>query len=166
MPQTLTPPTPPMPIPIAIRTATPADVDAVAPLFDAYRQFYDQPPDLARARAFLHDRLHRQESVVLLAGPAAQPPQGFCQLYPSFCSVQAQPIYTLYDLYVRPEARRAGVGRALLQAAEALAAAHGKARMDLTTAKTNLKAQAAYESLGWVRDEVFFAYSKAVVGAG
>jgi len=51
---------------------------------------------------------------------------------------------------------------ALLQAAEKLAAARGKARMDLNTAKTNKPAQAAYEALGWVRDEEFYAYSKSV----
>jgi ribosomal protein S18 acetylase RimI-like enzyme len=35
-------------------------------------------------------------------------------------------------------------------------------RLDLTTAKTNTPAQAAYEALGWVRDELYFAYSKSV----
>jgi len=82
--------------------------------------------------------------------------------YPTFCSVEAKPIYSLYDLFVSPEVRRSGVGKVLLQAAEKLAAATGKARMDLTTARTNKPAQAVYESLGWVRDEVFYAYSKTV----
>ena len=50
----------------------------------------------------------------------------------------------------------------LLRAAEQLAQAHGKARMELTTARTNLAAQRAYESMGWERDEVFIAYRKAV----
>ena len=89
---------------------------------------------------------------------------GFCQMYPSFCSVEAAPIYALYDLFVLPEARRLGVGRALLLAAEARAAVDGKVRMDLTTARTNLKAQSLYESLGWVRDEVFLAYNRRVAG--
>ena len=47
-------------------------------------------------------------------------------------------------------------------AAERLAAANGMACLDLTTARTNLAAQAVYESLGWVRDDVFLAYNKAV----
>jgi ribosomal protein S18 acetylase RimI-like enzyme len=34
--------------------------------------------------------------------------------------------------------------------------------MDLTTAKTNLQAQALYESLGWLRDEVFLTYSREI----
>ncbi len=73
-------------------------------------------------------------------------------------------IYVLYDLFVAPDARKSGAGRALLQAAEQFAASQGVVRMDLTTAKTNLAAQSVYEALGWVRDEVFFAYSKAVDG--
>ena len=66
----------------------------------------------------------------------------------------------LYDLFVVPDARRLGVGRALLLAAEAHARATGHARMDLTTARNNLRAQALYESLGWVRDEVFLTYAR------
>ena len=147
---------------VHIRPATTADADTIAPLFDAYRQFYEQAPDLAGARAFIAERLEREESVILLALDGTQTAVGFCQLYPTFCSVEARPIYALYDLFVRPDSRRSGAGKALLLAAESLAAAHGKARMDLTTARTNLTAQAAYESLGWIRDEVFFAYSKTV----
>jgi ribosomal protein S18 acetylase RimI-like enzyme len=78
--------------------------------------------------------------------------------------VAAAPIYSLYDLFVRPDARKSGAGRVLLLAAEQHAAHNGFARMDLTTAKTNLSAQSLYESLGWIRDEVFYAYSKSVQG--
>jgi ribosomal protein S18 acetylase RimI-like enzyme len=147
---------------IQTRVATIADLDGVAPLFDAYRQFYEQAADLALARAFVGERLRKNESVVLLALDEAQKIVGFCQLYPTFCSVEAKPIYALYDLFVSQEARRSGAGTLLLQAAERLAAETGMSRMDLTTAKTNKPAQAAYELLGWTRDEVFYAYSKAV----
>ena len=144
----------------------PPDLPAAAQLFDSYRQFYQQATDLALAQRFMTERLELEESVVLLAQSAAGELVGFCQLYPSFCSVEAAPIYTLYDLFVSPAARRSGVGRALLLAADARATADGKVRMDLTTARTNLQAQALYESLGWVRDEIFFAYSRRVVNAG
>lgn len=147
---------------IQTRVATLADVEVIAPLFDAYRQFYEQAPDLVLARAFIDARLKNDESVVLLAFGEDGQAVGFCQLYPTFCSVEAKPIYSLYDLFVVPEARRSGAGTVLLKAAEALAAERGKSRMDLTTAKSNKAAQAAYEALGWQRDEVFFAYSKAV----
>jgi len=32
--------------------------------------------------------------------------------------------------------------------------------MDLTTARDNQRAQALYESLGWVRDQVFLSYNR------
>jgi ribosomal protein S18 acetylase RimI-like enzyme len=147
---------------IHTRIATLADLDMIAPMFDAYRQFYEQSPDLAMAKNFIRERLQNNESVVLLAINDAQQTVGFCQLYPTFCSVEAKPIYSLYDLFVKPEERRSGAAKQLLQAAENLATQSGKARMDLTTAKSNTTAQAAYESLGWVRDEVFYAYSKAI----
>jgi GNAT superfamily N-acetyltransferase len=87
-------------------------LDLVAPLFDAYRQFYGQEPDPAGARQFLEARLTARDSVVLLATQGA--PVGFAQLYPSFSSVGMSPIWNLNDLFVAPEARRTGVARALL----------------------------------------------------
>ena len=143
---------------ITIREARTTDIQAVAEMFDLYRQFYEQPADLALARDFIAERMNRNESVILVAEGAAGL-VGFCQLYPTYCSVEAQPIYTLYDLFVVPDVRKAGVGRSLLIAAEAHAARNGKARMDLTTAKTNATAQALYRSLGWVKDDVFDAYN-------
>jgi ribosomal protein S18 acetylase RimI-like enzyme len=149
---------------IATRPATPEDVDAVAPLFDAYRQFYKQAADLPRARRFIEDRLQRHESVLLVAESAPGKVVGFCQLYPLFCSVRAVPMYILYDLFVSPEARGTGAGRALMMAAEAHAVSTGAARLELSTARTNLVAQSLYESLGWVRDEAFFVYGKNLGG--
>ncbi|MBV8123418.1 MAG: GNAT family N-acetyltransferase [Burkholderiaceae bacterium] len=147
---------------IAVREAQDTDIHAVAELFDLYRQFYEQVPDLALARQFIEARLSRHESVILVAESASSGLLGFCQLYPSFCSVEARPIYALYDLFVLPAARKQGVGRMLLLAAEAKAAKDGMARMDLTTARSNTPAQSLYESLGWVRDDIFLAYNRRV----
>jgi ribosomal protein S18 acetylase RimI-like enzyme len=47
-------------------------------------------------------------------------------------------------------------------AAEAHCRAHGVARMDLSTAYSNVQAQALYESLGWVRDTVYFVYNRSL----
>jgi ribosomal protein S18 acetylase RimI-like enzyme len=132
------------------RLALLGDAGRVAPLFDAYRQFYAQPAGLARATQFLQDRLSRRESLIVLATLEDGAVVGFC------------PIYTLSDLFVSPSARRLGVGGALLQAAERLAADRGVVRLELTTAHTNQTAQALYESLGWCRDEVYRTYTLAV----
>jgi ribosomal protein S18 acetylase RimI-like enzyme len=144
------------------RLATPDDLASVAALFDAYRQFYKQPADLPLARAFMRARLERKDSVVLVAESATKQVLGFCQLYPMFCSIRAAPTYTLYDLFVTPEARGTGAGRALMLAAQAHAAQTGASRLELSTAKDNTVAQSLYESLGWERDEVFFVYGKSL----
>jgi ribosomal protein S18 acetylase RimI-like enzyme len=149
---------------ITTRNMSASDIVNVAELFDLYRQFYQQPANPQLAYDFIHDRFMRGESLVLVAESAEAGILGFCQLYPTFCSVEAAPIYSLYDLFVLPEARKSGAGRQLLLAAEAQAAAEGKVRMDLTTAKTNLPAQSLYEALGWVRDEVFYGYSRKISG--
>lgn len=145
---------------ISTRLASQQDIESIAFLFDAYRQFYDQKPDLPLARAFIRDRIENNESFIFVAENEAHEMLGFCQLYPTFCSVVAAPICALYDLYVKPEARRSGAGALLLLAAEHYAGQHGFVRLDLTTARTNFPAQSLYESLGWERDEIFYAYSK------
>lgn len=146
---------------LAIRVAACTDVDRVAPLFDAYRQFYGLSSDLALARQFLADRLSRGESVVLLADGAApdSPALAFVQMYPSFSSLRAARVYVLYDLFVAPAARRGGVGRRLMAAAAEEARRRGAVSLTLSTARTNVAAQRLYESLGWVRDEDFYEYN-------
>ena len=145
---------------LAIRPATIEDLSQLAQLFDLYRQFYEQTPNMVLAKHFIAERLNKRESVILVAENDVGKLIGFCQIYPSFCSVIADKIGILYDLFVDASARSTGTGRALMLAAQEYAVNNNLARLDLTTAKNNLKAQALYESLGWVRDEVFYAYSK------
>jgi GNAT superfamily N-acetyltransferase len=147
---------------IRVFQAGPDDVGRLAPLFDAYRRFYEQPADLPGAERFLQERLNRRESVILAAevtnGTATGAVVGFTQLYPSFSSISMQPLYILNDLYVVPDSRRLGVGRVLLEHARAFAAGAGASTMVLQTALTNLPAQTLYESLGWRRDTLYHTY--------
>ncbi len=143
---------------LTTRHATPDDLDALAPLFDAYRRFYEQPGDVALASAYLHARMERGESTILVAEADGQL-LGFCQLYPTWCSVAAARIFVLYDLFVDAGVRRGGIGRALMLAAQDFGRAAGAARLDLTTAHSNTRAQALYESLGWQRDDVYRTYT-------
>ena len=149
---------------VSIRQASPIDAGAIAPLFDAYRQFYEQTPSIELAYAFILSRMENAESVIFVAEDNARM-IGFCQLYPSFCSVAAAPIFTLYDLFVTPSARTSGAGRQLMLAVENHARTSGAVRLDLTTAKDNVRAQSLYESLQWVRDDVFYTYNKGVLPA-
>lgn len=133
------------------------DLDALATLFDRYRQFYQYPSDLALSRHYLQQRLQSDESIIFIAENEAG--IGLCQLYPTFCSLDAAPILTLYDLFVDPEIRGSGAGKALMLAAQQYATDSGVSRMDLSTADDNLQAQGLYESLGWQADEIYRQYS-------
>lgn len=137
-----------------VRQATPTDLDLVAPLFDAYRQFYGCTADLELARRFLGERLDRGESVIFVA-VAAGAGVGFVQLYPTFTSIGAKRAWILNDLYVTPDARRQGVGRALMDAARKMAEETGAAWLELATAKDNARAQALYRKCGYRLDEKY-----------
>ena len=147
---------------IFVRRASLADVDLVAPLFDAYREFYEQTPDLALARTFLRERLEQDQSVIFLALRSDGSAVGFTQLYPSFSSARAQRIFILNDLFVDPGVRRGGVGRRLLDAAADFGRSAGAIRLTLSTAHANTAAQALYEAHGWRRDEIFRSYHLAL----
>ena len=142
---------------VEIVAATPADVGEVAPLFDAYRQFYRKPPDQEAARRFLFARLSKGESVLFLARHEGRA-VGFVHLYPAFSSVELRRLWILNDLYVAPEARKLGIGRALMERAHQLAQATRANCLTLETASDNLPAQRLYESLGWKREREFYRY--------
>jgi GNAT superfamily N-acetyltransferase len=131
-------------------------LDSLAELFDAYRQFYGQAPDLARAREFLAGRMDGGESVVFLALDGSQG-LGFTQLYPVFSSVATAPMWLLNDLYVTPDARGRGVGAALLERARVHALESGASQLMLETAGDN-PARSLYERCGWqlVTERVFY----------
>ena len=144
---------------ISIRQASVADLDAVAPLFDAYRQFYGKPSDPDLARAFLLERFAHDQSVIFLAQDRDGAAVGFTQLYPSFSSVSAARIFILNDLFVAPAARRQGTASLLLRAARDFGRSAGAVRLILATAVTNESAQALYESEGWERERAFYVYN-------
>jgi ribosomal protein S18 acetylase RimI-like enzyme len=146
-----------------VRRATAADAALVAPLFDAYRQFYGLAADPALSQRFLAERLVRGESIVLLAQSPRGEATGFLQLYPTFSSLRAARVFVLYDLFVAAEARRHGVARALMRAAVEEARGAGAVALTLQTARTNRAAQRLYESLGWRRDEEFIEYGLGIV---
>ena len=136
---------------LSIRRAGLDDLDQLAPLFDAYRRFYQQPGDLPRASDFLRERLQRDESVILLAvqdGAVI----GFTQLYPLFSSVRTARTWLLNDLYVPEPKRRGGVARGLLDAAAQFAREGGAAGLMLETSRDNAPARALYRAAGWNED--------------
>jgi ribosomal protein S18 acetylase RimI-like enzyme len=136
-------------------------LDSVAPLFDQYRVFYDQPSDVVAARRFISDRLKYRDSVIFAALAEDSDKLiafGFAQLYPAFSSISMKRLWILNDLFVVPEARNRGVARKLMERARRLAEDTGAKGIVLETAIDNRAAQALYEDLGYQRDDEFVRY--------
>ncbi len=133
-------------------------LDLIAPLFDAYRVFYRQPSNLAQSRAFIAERIARDESVIFLAQDATGEALGFVQLFPTFSSIDAHRTWLLGDLFTTANARGRGVGTLLMNTARSFAVLSGGRGMVLETATDNFNAQRLYESLGYVRDSGYYTY--------
>ena len=142
-----------------LRRARLEDTPVVAALFDEYRQFYRQKSDMELATKFIHSRLSNQDAVIFVIIDGQGNGVGFCQLYPSFSSIQARSMLILSDLYVTQHARCVGVGRRLMNIAIDYAKTKGVGSIFLETQKENHQAQALYESLGFKLEQEFLSYS-------
>jgi ribosomal protein S18 acetylase RimI-like enzyme len=157
---------------VSVQRASARDVFEVARLFNAYRDFYGEPPDESRALTFIRDRialacaqLPGQYSVAqyfLAWTPTARGREavGFMHLMPSMNTLAMRPIWFLEDLYVDPPARRKGVATALVEHAEEFARRTGAERLTLATAHDNAAAQNVYRKLGYVREEHFWIFHR------
>ena len=134
-----------------VREATEADADAVGRLLDDFnREFEDTTPGAAAIAARVRTVLAEGEMAVLLAGPG---PDGLAVLRfrPSLWS-EALECY-LAELYVVPDRRGRGLGRALMTAAIEHARRRGADYMDLGTSEDDVAAHRLYESLGFTNRE-------------
>ena len=145
---------------LEIYRADASHLGVLVPLFDAYRVFYRQPSDQDAARTFLRARLARNDTVIFMADKGG--PVGFTQIFPSFSSVSLKRLWILNDLFVTPNARRAGVAKALLERARQYALDTRAKALVLSTEVDNKSAQRLYEALGWRRDETFYTYGLEV----
>ncbi|WP_286926803.1 MULTISPECIES: GNAT family N-acetyltransferase [Lysinibacillus] len=142
-----------------MKKVTLATVKEVVPLFNAYREFYNQPSDLEQAEQFLKERLQKEESIIFLAYLDAQP-VGFVQLFPIFSSVAMKKAFLLNDLFVAEHARKQGVAMRLIEECYAYCKNEDARYITLETATNNKQAQKLYEKLGMKIDQDVFHFIK------
>jgi ribosomal protein S18 acetylase RimI-like enzyme len=143
--------------PIYVRRAEEENIEGISHLFDLYRMFYKQPSNLTGAKAFLKDRLDKDESAIFFAADL-QGYIGFVQLYPSFSSISMQRTWILNDLYTLPEERNRGAGALLLDQAKRFAMKTGAKEISLSTAIDNAPAKRLYRKHGYTEDTFFSHY--------
>ena len=140
---------------LQIKQASIDDINIVAPLFNAYRIFYNQASDMAGATNFLYERIVKNQSTLFIAfinGEAV----GFTQLYSIFSSVSLRPALLLNDLYIAERARKLGIATALLNKAKEFGKQNNTGWLLLETAFDNYNAQSVYEKNGWIKQSDFF----------
>ncbi|OJU84786.1 MAG: hypothetical protein BGO11_07645 [Solirubrobacterales bacterium 70-9] len=125
------------------------EFETLLPLIAAYQRFYEVVDvDVDRNRFFFRRFLAPSDVGLLLA--ARDPSgviRGYACLYWHFSSLQALEVVLMNDLFVAPEARGQGIGRALIEATAQVARERGSAWVEWSTAPDNHTAQRLYDSL-------------------
>jgi ribosomal protein S18 acetylase RimI-like enzyme len=136
---------------LTVRHAELADAEAVGRLLhDFNTEFDDVTPGPIALAERVRELLAAGETTVLVAGEG---PDGLAVLrFRPAIWTKALECY-LAELYVVPERRGHGLGRALMEAAIEVARQEGADRMDLGTSEDDVAARALYESLGFSRRE-------------
>ena len=125
------------------------EFEELLPLIAAYQRFYEVAEiDDERNRAFFRRFLAPSEDGLLLGARAEGRFRGYACLYWHFSSTKACETVLLNDLFVDPEARGAGVGRALIEASLEIARERGAAHLEWQTAPDNHTAQRLYDATG------------------
>ncbi len=136
---------------LAVRRGGAADAEAIGRLLHDFNSEFDEPtPGPRRLAERVRGLLEEEELTVLLGGGG---PDGIAVLRfrPAIWS-DALECY-LAELYVVPDRRGRGLGRALMEAAIELARQKGADHMDLGTSEDDVAARALYESLGFINRE-------------
>jgi ribosomal protein S18 acetylase RimI-like enzyme len=136
---------------ISIRRAEVEDASAAARLLHDFNKEYDEPtPGVERLAEICGRLIAAGEMTVLLAGNGAD---GLAALRLRTAIWTGEPEAHLQELYVVPELRGGGIGRALLEATMEAARAAGATGIDLNTGETDTAARALYESAGFSNRE-------------
>lgn len=128
------------------------------PLWRGYLDFYETAFDAAQADLTFARLLDPAEPMFALVAEADGALVGVAQCVRHRSSWTTGDYGYLQDLFVAPEARGAGVGRALIEAVYARADAEGLARVYWLTHETNATAQALYDRLA--RKSGFIQYRR------
>ncbi|HEV7769358.1 MAG TPA: GNAT family N-acetyltransferase [Solirubrobacterales bacterium] len=139
---------------------TAEELEALLPAIGDYQRFYEvEDVDNDRNRAFFARFLSPSEDGMILAAHEGDELLGYACLYWHFSSTQAVETVLMHDLFVVPEVRSRGVGRALIDASATISRERGAHCLEWATAPDNERAQRLYDSTGaerstWIEYEL------------
>jgi GNAT superfamily N-acetyltransferase len=134
---------------ISIRSAVAEDLDLVIGFIRALAAYERLADAVVLDRSTLQNHLFGDKPMAeVLIGELNGAPHGFALFFHNFSTFEGKPGIYLEDLFVDPEARGAGLGKALLARLAQLAMARGCARLEWSVLDWNEPAIAFYKSLG------------------
>ena len=133
---------------LTIREATPADVPQILTFIHGLAHFEREPDSVHSTEAdILRDGFGPTPLFHCLIADYDHTPAGFALHFPIYSTWTGAGIH-LEDLFVLPEFRGRGIGKALITRVAAIAQARGCQRLQWNVLDWNATAIAFYESLG------------------
>lgn len=134
---------------VSIRSAELPDVPVIAELIRGLARYEKLEQEVTMTEEKLTEALfgERRYAETLIAEVDGAP-AGFALFFHNFSTFLAQPGIYLEDLFVEPEHRSVGIGRALLQRLAQIAVDRGCGRLEWAVLDWNKDAIAFYERLG------------------
>lgn len=134
---------------VQIRPATPADLPLIAQLIRDLAEYEKLAHEVRFDEAVLGTKLFGARPYAeVVIGELDGAPQGFALFFHNFSTFEGKPGIYLEDLFVRPEARGSGLGKALLSHLAKLAVERDCARLEWSVLDWNEPAIGFYRKLG------------------
>ncbi|MCC6961029.1 MAG: GNAT family N-acetyltransferase [Dehalococcoidia bacterium] len=133
-----------------LRPAAEADLDTIIELIHALAEYEREPEAVRLDRETLRGHLFgpRPYAEVILAETDAGQSAGFALFFHNFSTWEGRPGIYLEDLFVRPEFRGHGYGKALLSELARIAVERGCARLEWAVLDWNEPSIQFYRALG------------------
>lgn len=136
---------------LKIRLATPADVPTIFELIKALAEYEKLSQAVTGNSEALREHLFGDRPYVeALIAEWESTTAGFALFFPNYSTFLTKPGLYLEDLFVLPEYRRHGIGKALLTHLAKLAVSRGAGRLEWSVLDWNAPAIAFYEKMGAV----------------
>jgi len=135
---------------MAIREATDADLEALAPLLRGYADFYESHPTDEGLEAMARWVIEAPEEVAFMLVATGDDDRvvGFALNQWKWSSLRGARVVVMDDLFVAESARGAGHADALIEAVADVARRHGAPIISWFTMPDNKRAHAVYDRLG------------------
>ncbi|HEV7585318.1 MAG TPA: GNAT family N-acetyltransferase [Solirubrobacteraceae bacterium] len=135
--------------PLVVRPARPEDVPLLLALLRELAEYERLADEVMATEELFHEALFSERPAAeALIAERGEEPVGYALFFSTFSTFLAIQGIWLEDLFVRPDQRKSGAGKALLAAVAARARERGAERLEWSALKWNELALGFYRSLG------------------